>query len=560
MGDNADCQTTFKVGFTRSQTHLLPDEDPDLTLPDGDPKTFKQAMASKLASEWQECIAEEFNSMIGPYQVFKPVDTMPAAAKLLGCKWVFKTKRDKFGNAVKRKARLVAQGFQQRAGINFHDTFAPVLRFSSLRLLLAIAAAKGYHVIQADIDKAFLYGHLGEEDLYMRVPTGISGFDGKVLKLQRLIYGLKQAGKSWNVHLHSTLLALGFRRLQSDHCIYSKQVGQHWYYIGVYVDDLLFIGPDRAVIDQTLDGLAEKYGVKRLGDADYVLNMQILRLPDGSIGLSQRAYFQSVLKRFNVDNCNFKATPLPAGLSLERSTLPLDPDLRLLYRQIVGSLTYAATGTRPDLQHSVHYLGRFNDCSDHSHLQAAMHCLKHLAGTLNYGLVYSGAGTPMSLQAFSGATWNSDPYTSRSTMGHHVTLGTGSIAWSSRQQSRIAWLSCDVEYLSMNDAGATVISLRETLEELGFPQPAPTPLGCDNNGAYHLSLNPTNHNKNRHIRLQEHLVREFIDSGLLKPHHVAGTQLTADVLTKALPSEPHNRHRSGLGVVDLQEHLSEGGC
>lgn len=497
--------------------------------------------------------------MLSDYNVFKPVDksTVPRDAKQLGSKWVFKTKRDQNGVATKHKARLVALGCHQREGIDYHETFAPVVRFSSIRLLVAVAAAKGWNIVQADIDKAYLHGDL-EEELYMRVPTGIEGYNNRLLRLRRSIYGLKQAGRTWNEKITSSLKNLGFTQLISDHCVFSLQRGNDYYYIALYVDDLLFIGPDRGVIDEILDGLEKEYGVKRLGDAEYILGIQIKRLNNGSIALSQEAYINTLLERFKMQNARPASTPLPLGLKLYKESMPLDPDLVKLYRSIVGSLTYAMTGTRPDLAFAVGLLGRFNASCGPSHLKAAQHVLRHLAGTRTRALVYGGPGTPLNLQAFSDATWIDCPQTSRSTMGNHVTLGTCSITWASRQQARIALSTTDSEYMGMNDVGSTVIGVRQTLGEIGLPQTESTPLFNDNQGALKLAQNPAAAHRNRHMLLHEHLIRKRVDNGTVKLHYSPTTQLSANVLTKPLPSPAHNYHCQQLGLQDL-DSLEPGG-
>ncbi|KAM0786725.1 hypothetical protein ACM66B_002165 [Microbotryomycetes sp. NB124-2] len=225
-------------------------------------------MRSDLAGQWQQCADDKFTSLRDEFNVFQTIDacSLPPTAKLLGTKWVFKTKRDETGNVTKYKARLVALGCHQRNGIDYKETFAPVAQFASICLLIALAAAQGWPIIQADVDKAYLHGDLNK-DLYLRIPQGVHGLQGKVLKLQRSLYGLKQAGRTWNQKLNTSLEQLGFKALSGNQCIYCCVVGTELYYIALYVDNLLFIGPDRAHIERVLDGLEREYGIKRLGDA-----------------------------------------------------------------------------------------------------------------------------------------------------------------------------------------------------------------------------------------------------------------------------------------------------
>ncbi|GAA5888921.1 hypothetical protein JCM3774_000555, partial [Rhodotorula dairenensis] len=169
-------------------------------------------------------------------------------------------------------------GFTQRPNVDFRETFAPVVKFTSIRVLLALAARYRLHVHQADVNKAYLHGSL-EEELYMRIPEGINSneFSGKVLKLDRALYGLKQAGRVWNHRIHATLEGLGYSRTKSDACIYIRREGGQYHYIALYVDDLLFVSPNLDEIQHVKDGLKRKYGIKDLGEAKFILGIQVHR-------------------------------------------------------------------------------------------------------------------------------------------------------------------------------------------------------------------------------------------------------------------------------------------
>ncbi|GAA6026934.1 hypothetical protein JCM8202_005054, partial [Rhodotorula sphaerocarpa] len=193
------------------------------SLPTSDPRNHREAMHDSDSERWRHSERDEFSSLRVEYNVFHLVDRseVPSDAKILGSRFVYRCKKDQPGRVTGFKVRLVAQGFTQRPNVDFHETFAPVAKFTSIRVLLALAARHRLHVHQADVDKAYLHGAL-EEALYMRVPEGIDGseYNGKVLKLDRALYGLKQAGRVWNHRIHATLAALGYTRTKSDACIY----------------------------------------------------------------------------------------------------------------------------------------------------------------------------------------------------------------------------------------------------------------------------------------------------------------------------------------------------
>ncbi|SCZ94927.1 BZ3500_MvSof-1268-A1-R1_Chr11-3g03484 [Microbotryum saponariae] len=256
------------------------------------------------------------------FKVFtiEPRSSVPPGATIVTSKFVWKTKRNASGEVTGRKARL-----------------KPCTRrpFSSIRCLLALAAANGYHVHQADIDKAYLHGEL-DHDIWMTTPRGFDFPSDKVLRLRRSIYGLKQAGRIWNRHIDTSLRNLGYKATGTDHCIYSRiDDQQRPHYIALYCRRPPHCHPALDEIERVISGLEQRYGVKRLGPAEYILGIQIRRLDDGSIALSQERYIMDAIP----------------GQGTER--------IRSWYLQAIGSLLYISLGTRPDIAFAVSYLSRF---------------------------------------------------------------------------------------------------------------------------------------------------------------------------------------------------------
>ncbi|GAA5947144.1 hypothetical protein JCM1841_001704 [Sporobolomyces salmonicolor] len=225
------------------------------SLPSRDPRNHREALVDIDSAGWLDGEKGEFLSLLNDYKVFHPVDrsAVPLTAKLLGGR--FHYCRKGYGTTRALKVRLVAQGYNQRPGLDFRETFAPVAKFTSIRVLLALAAQQRMRIQQADVDKAYLHADL-DEDLYMRVPDGVDGpeWDGKVLKLDRALYGLKQAGRAWNAKFHATLERLGYQRTISDACVYVRREGGHYHYIALYVDDLLFVSHSQPEIDRVKGG------------------------------------------------------------------------------------------------------------------------------------------------------------------------------------------------------------------------------------------------------------------------------------------------------------------
>ncbi|SGY62767.1 BQ5605_C007g04732 [Microbotryum silenes-dioicae] len=507
-----------------------------------DPADWGDVIRSGQQDTWGGPAHDEFDSLLNEYEVFEVIDSceLPAGEILLRSGWVFRTKRNQHGDIIDRKARLVAHGCAQRPGIDFEQNYAPVVKFTSIRALIALAAANGYHVHQADVNKAYLHGKL-DKPLYMRVPQGID-MPGKILRLSKSIYGLRQAGTIWNAEIDSTLRSLGHVPTRSDICIYRREHDGHSHYIALYVDDLLLVGPSTAEIDRVLDALELAYGINRLGPAEYILGIQVKRGHNGSITLSQERYLRDILARFQFADAKPAGVPMQPGVVLDFENSSATPEDRTRYLQAIGSLMYAAVGTRPDLAFVVSYLARFSQQPGPEHWTAIKHVLRYIKGTLDLGLTYRKTNQP--LHGYSDANWGACLTTSRSTMGYAFILSGAAIAWCSKREHRVAKSTTDVEYLSLSYASGDAIHL----SELGAPVPGPVVLYGDNQGSLALAQHPTNHQGSRHVRISEHYVRERVAEKEIEVRYIATGDMFADIFTKALGPKPFIFHRTNLGL------------
>ncbi|SDA05568.1 BZ3501_MvSof-1269-A2-R1_Chr5-2g07521 [Microbotryum saponariae] len=535
-----------------------------------DPQTWREAMSSDEHNIWAEAAAAEFTAMRDDFKVFtiEPRSSVPPGATIVTSKFVWKTKRNASGEVTGRKARLVAQGNRQRDGIDFSETFAPVARFSSIRCLLALAAANGYHVHQADIDKAYLHGEL-DHDIWMTTPRGFDFPSDKVLRLRRSIYGLKQAGRIWNRHIDTSLRNLGYKATGTDHCIYSRiDDQQRPHYIALYVDDLLIVSPALDEIERVISGLEQRYGVKRLGPAEYILGIQIRRLDDGSIALSQERYIMDVLARFHFDTTTRGTTvPMTPGLSLTAIPGQGTERIRSWYLQAIGSLLYISLGTRPDIAFAVSYLSRFANNPGRRHWIAVKHVLRYLRATYRDELLYArGPAKVTGVVGYSDANWGACVDTSISTMGYVFYLAGAAVSWSSKRQTRVADSTTDAEYLALSHAGKEAIYLNQLLSELHVCPIAAAHIFTDNEAAAAVAHDPVRTSGTRHIRLREHFVRDMVNRGDISLSHVGTADMVADVFTKALGPKIFGTHCYALGLRTRHPRLKStsrsrgGGC
>ena len=252
------------------------------------------------------------------------LENVPKGSIPIGCKWIFKKKIGADGKIETYKARLVAKGYRQILGIDYDETFSPVAMHKSIRIMLAIAAFYDYEIWQMDVKTAFLNGDL-EEQIYMAQPEGfkVSGSAGKACKLQRSIYGLKQASRSWNTRFDTTVKDFGFVQNEDDPCIYRRDDKGILVFLVLYVDDILIMGSNTEMLKSVKEWLSSKFSMKDLGDASYILGVKIYR--DRSkrmLGLSQAKYIDTVLKRFSMVNSKGGMIPANHGMELSKKMSP----------------------------------------------------------------------------------------------------------------------------------------------------------------------------------------------------------------------------------------------
>jgi len=244
---------------------------------------------------------------------------LPKGAKPIGCKWIFKKKYHPDGSIDKYKARLVAKGFTQKPNIDYFDTFAPVTRISSIRVLLALAATHKLVIHQMDVKIAFLNGDL-EEEIYMTQPEGcvVPGQENKVYKLLKSLYGLKQAPKQWHEKLDNMLICDGFSPNDADKCVYSKYENGECVIICLYVDDMLIFGTCIDIVSRTKLFLGSKFEMKDMDEANVILGVRIIRKGD-SISLSQEQYIEKLLRKFGYYDFKPVSTPYDANSKLMKN-------------------------------------------------------------------------------------------------------------------------------------------------------------------------------------------------------------------------------------------------
>ena len=516
-----------------------------------DPLSLCEALQSEDASKWEAAMQEEYDSLMtnGTWELAP----LPKGRKSVGCKWVFRTKKDATGEVVRHKARLVAKGFLQVAGVDFHETFAPVAKFNTIRCILALGAALDLEIHQMDVKTAFLNGDL-EEDIYMSQPQGFEekGMEHLVCKLKKSLYGLKQSPRAWYQRIDSFFIKEGFTRCEADHSLYIMQTGEFLLMVLVYVDDLIILASLHAKLEWLKAKLKGEFQMSDLGELKYCLGVAFERNRKArTITMCQRKYIKEVLKRFNMEDCKPIGTPLDVNVKLMKLSVEefeaIEGEMEgVPYKAGVGSLMYAMVATRPDLAFAVSMVSQFMSRAGPSHWSAVKRIMRYLQGTLEYKLCLG--GTNIELRGYCDADWAGDANERRSTTGYVFFIGDGAISWNCKRQPTIALSTTEAEYMATSQSTKEAIWLRKLLGDVGCVQVDATTIMCDNQGCIALAKNPTHHSRTKHIDVQHHFIREKLESGEISLRYCPTEDMVADVLTKALAKERHHRLAKAMGL------------
>ncbi|KAL7997789.1 putative reverse transcriptase, RNA-dependent DNA polymerase [Plasmopara halstedii] len=503
------------------------------------PRNRREAMRSQYADLWRMAELEEMAALRAKGVLQEIEDTvMPSGAQAIRTMWVYAYKTDAQGFIIRIKARLVALGNWQRPGIDFVETFAPVARMSSFRLLLATSVELGLTVYGGDINTAYLNAKL-EIEQYVRQ---IEGFpcesQGHVYVVKKALYGLRQSGREWSSEINGWLLERDFQRCSTEPCLYYKLDGERIVFVLVYVDDILCATNDEAFKVHFFHDLDAAYGLKDQGEVHEYLGVEVTQTGE-AICISQRKYAREILGKYVHDDTKHCGNPMETNARLAPATKNDNIDSSFDYRGALGMLMYLATSTRPDLAYSLGQLSRFVAKPSSKHVGAIKRVLRYLIGTCDYGIKYTKRGRDESdrvitLSGFCDSDWGSDPETRKSTSGSVFTLAGGAVAWMSRRQPIIALSTAEAEYVAACEASMEAMAESNILTEI-LPSYTIKPIiGIDSSAALTMATNPTYSRRTRHIEFRWHYVREQVQRGSIALVKVRGEENPADAFTKPL--------------------------
>lgn len=509
--------------------------------------TPTEALSGVHAAEYQKALEAELNAheLNGTWEEVRRKKGM----RTMTTRTIFTNKLNSDGEIIRFKARCVGRGFTQRDGIDYDETFASVVRYDTVKCIIAIAAAKNRLLYHGDFTTAYLNAPL-EEDLYVELPLGYKAkMEGDVvLKLKKSLYGLKQSGRNWRKMIHKWMTDYGFVASLKDPCLYVLKHEGGAVQVGIYVDDLIICddSDDPTVCNKFMDDIRSEFKMTITDDIDSYLSAKLERTEEGII-VSVAKSVSELLEAQGMTNAAPMRTPMAEHLVLVPAPENelLSDEMATVFRSIVGSLMHIQQ-FRPDIGYATGCLTHFMSKPGAAHLVAAKRVLRYLAGTVQLGLLFR-KGSNMTLTAYVDSDYATDESDKRKSVTGFVTqFGKATISAHREKQQVTALSSTEAEYIAVTAVGKEIVFLRQLLEDMGYEQIGPTMVHEDNKGCYHLSENEMYHPRTKHIDIRYHWIRDQIQQGKFKLTLTPGSENVADIMTKPLGPTLFEKFRTAL--------------
>jgi hypothetical protein len=471
---------------------------------------------------------------------------LPDGKKTIGCKWIFKQKRDEAGNVIKYKARLVALGCCQKYGNGYDEVFAPVVKQVTFRTMLSVANEKKMLVKHIDVKTAYLYGEL-EEEIFMKQPLGYIKDNFLVCKLKRSIYGLKQAAKIWNSKLDSVLNTFGFIKSVADPCLYTKSISGKLIFLLIYVDDIVLSCYNESQFIEIVKYLSQHFKLTVIGDLKFFLGIQIEKIND-CFALNQKQFIQKMIQRFGIKDSKTSKIPMDPGFiqQKEENDCFENPEI---YQSLIGSLLYTAVNTRPDISISVSILGRRVVNPSNADWAEAKRILKYLKSTIDIKLILKPSNNY--LKCFVDADWANDSTDRKSNTGFLCMLGESLITWCSRKQQCVSLSSTEAEFIALAECCQEVLWIEKLTRSFGINLKIPIEINEDNQSCIKVAENSIFERKSKHIETKYCFVKDLVRNKKIKLLYCPTESMIADIMTKPLHSTKIMKFRDLMGLKDL---------
>lgn len=526
------------------------------------PNSYREARNSRYASRWQDAMNKEIEDLTkhNTWDVINRND-VPKDRRITKSRWVYKVKLNRDGSIDRFKARFVVCGYSQVKGVDYHQSFSATMRATSLRILLSLAAGERLRLEHFDVTSAFTQADI-DADVYIDPPAGYPQYEGKALKLRRSLYGTKQASRMWQLKLRSKLIEMGFSNSEHDPCLFCRRSKNGIMLIGVYVDDIVVAHNNEAELHwftKTFTG-PHGFNAKHLGPLNWFLGMGVDQSDDYKITINQKQFIDKLVERFIPTNegstikhampCN----PITfQDLSTAQNDAERDRASRLPYLQLIGSLLYLSTMTRPDIAYHMSILCSFMHDPSPNCYYAAIDLLLYIVHTSDITITFTGSTAVPSgieascrhdvsanggLLAYSDATWRRPDRLGYNSFGYVVYLFGAPVSFASKRLKVIAHSSAEAEYAAASYAAREVVFVRNVLGDLGFSISGPTVLAVDNQAAIKIAENMGVTSRTKHFTDAVHYIRHLVDHRVVRLTFVRTDAQHADGFTKPLGKGP----------------------
>jgi hypothetical protein len=519
------------------------------TMDKAEPTTYSEAMTADDSKNWRRAIDSEIGALkdnqtwvlVPPVPNTKPIDS----------KWVFKYKLDENGQVNRHKARLVAKGYTQREGIDYDETFAPTTKYMIVKLLLAYAINNDFHVSALDVENAYLNAKV-DKDIFMNQPEG--AIDGEqpnyVCKLEKSLYGLKQAAKLWHDHLTTVLCSTSLSQDDTEPTLFYNQ--DRTIVINTFVDDMLALWKDDKAWQQFINDLRNALRIKVANKPSLFLGMT-LKWSSTGVHISHESQIGSFLIRHQMDDCKGHYTPMEGYAEVDYSPDNVPTTEIRRYQQCIGSLLYFSQTSRPEIACAVNYYCRFSRGPQTCHWNGLKRIMQYLSKTRKVGIHVSKSNDSTPLVGYSDSDFASDPVLRKSRIGYVFTMYGTPIIQKSTYASLPALSTTEAEYSALTEAAKEALYLKKLLHSLKIKQDT-IPLFTDNQGSLKIATHPTQHQRTKHYDTKMHFIRFHVQKKQVSVNYIPSAENPADLFTKPLQRLKFENHCKTLRIGPSKEH------